>query len=169
MYCHNCGCNMPEDTQFCPNCGIPNKSGGNRVRRTVLMTRLGITTTVLGAATYLAGLISPIVLTLITGYILLLEDDKELKADALKSCVLYLFFFGMEKIMTVIQCIVEIFGTMVNWFANVYIHVPLSLDVIYFNILNIFQIIIVLAAVCMTLKGRGFYLKKVDEFVEMHF
>lgn len=169
MYCHNCGCNMPVDTQFCPNCGMPNKSGRNRVKRTVQITRLGITTTAMGAAAYLASLISPIVLTLITGYILLIENDRELKADALKSCVLYLFFFGMEKIMTVIQCLVEIFGTMVNWFANVYIHMPLSLDIIYFNILNILQIIIVLAAVCMTLKGRGFYLKKVDEFVEMYF
>ena len=77
-------------------------------------------------------------------------------------------FLGLSLIMDILQDLMNVLGVMVNWFSGTYMGFPLSLNVIYLNVLNVANIIIVAAAAFMTFSGKKFSIKPVDSYVEMH-
>lgn len=164
MFCKNCGEQISDHAKFCPKCGIEYQSV--RIENTISKTNIGISTKVLGAIVYLSGLVSPIVLTLIIGYILLMEQDKKLKGDALKAGYLHVAFFLLTAIVNVVINCLDILEMVLNWFTRIYINFPLSLDVICLNGLEVAKIVIVWFAVSVTLGGSGFHISKIDRYVE---
>lgn len=167
MFCKNCGNNIPEGIQFCPKCGTP--CGGMNLEKSVVKTALGLPVNVMGAVTYFVGLVNPIVLLILVGYILLMESDKKLKADALKSGFVYLVFFGASLFVNILSTCFDAIEIIFNWFTRAYISFPLSLDSLCLNVLDVAHFVVVLFAVTVTLGGSGFYIRKVDSLTEKIF
>lgn len=128
-------------------------------------TRLGITVGMLGAALYISALISPVVLGLLAIYVLFLEENRWLKAAAIKAVVCYLGFFILFEIISGIDYFLSIINRMmavVHWYSN--LAFPGSIT----DALSICRIIFFLVVAFGALKMRDLRIDRIDEFVETH-
>lgn len=81
-------------------------------------TKLGISVGLLGAAVYFSGLFNGLLLiTIMVGYVLLVEDNEWLRRTSVKAAVLYIIFALVSSIVglipdfiTLISSFCEIFG-----------------------------------------------------------
>ncbi|HIS25406.1 MAG TPA: zinc ribbon domain-containing protein [Candidatus Pullilachnospira intestinigallinarum] len=128
-------------------------------------TRLGITVGMLGAVIYFSALISPVVLGLLAIYVLFLEENRWLKATAIKSVVCYLGFFVVFQIISGIDYFLSIINRMmavIHWYPN--LAFPGSIT----DALSICRIVFFLVVAFSALKMRGLRIDRIDEFVETH-
>lgn len=128
-------------------------------------TRLGITVGMLGAVIYFSALISPVVLGLLAIYVLFLEENRWLKASAIKAVMCYLGFFVIFQVISGIDYFLSIINRMmavVHWYSNLVF--PGSIT----DALSICRIVFFLAVAFSALKMRGLRIDRIDDFVETH-
>lgn len=162
MFCSNCGNNIPDNSQFCPHCGMQFAAQGQP--QVQPRTRLGITVGMLGAVIWFSALVNPIILALLTVYVLFVEKDRWLKGTAIKAVVVYFaFFFGFQ----VIEGVNYALGSFTRFF-NYWFHAGWSMGfpVMLVNLLQLAKIILFFVGGLGALKMKGIKIKKIDEFVE---
>lgn len=82
-------------------------------------TRLGISVGLLGAATYLMGLLSGyIVVIILAGYILLFETNEWLRKSAVKAVALLVFFSLMVTVINLIPNAISFINNLVGVFGK---------------------------------------------------
>lgn len=82
-------------------------------------TRLGISVGLLGAATYLMGLLSGyIVVIILAGYILLFETNEWLRKSAVKAVALLVFFSLMVTVINLIPNAINFINNLVGVFGK---------------------------------------------------
>lgn len=98
-------------------------------------TKLGITVGVLGAITYFAGFFSGyLVAIVLTGYVLLFEENAWLKRSVVKAIVLMTFFFVLVALINLIPDVIGFIGNIASVFNG------------HFTIVKVNQIITVLVS-----------------------
>lgn len=162
MFCPNCGNNIPDGSQFCPNCGMQFQAQPMPQPR----TRLGITVGMLGGVIYFAGLIHPILLSLLAVYVLFVETDKWLKGTAIKAGLLYLIFFFVFQVIDGVNYALGSFTNFFNyWFDAGW---SMGFPIMLINLIQIARIVIFLVAGFGALKMKDFRIRKIDEFVDTY-
>ena len=105
-----------------------------------MKTRLGISVGLMGAALYLAGLVGGyVVLTLMVGYVLLVEPNPWLRKTAVKAFVVCILFSVVSTVFGFIPTVVNMLYDVISIF-DVY---P-NLNVVY-NLIDLVQSVINLA------------------------
>ena len=83
-----------------------------------LITRLGISVELLGAAIYFMGLFSGyMVAVLLTGYVLLFEENEWLKKGAVKAVALMTFFSLLTAVINLIPNMISFINSIVSAFG----------------------------------------------------
>lgn len=109
-------------------------------------TRLGITAGAVGAAAYLAGFFGGyIVVILITGYVLLFEDNAWLRRCVVKAGVILLFFTFLIGCINIIPDILDAISNFSSILGRS-VTIPILYNVISFitSILTVFEKILIL-------------------------
>ncbi len=135
-----------------------------------MKTKLGISTAFLAAVTYLLGFFAGYVaLVLVTGYILLCEEDAWLKKTAVKAVVVCLAFSVISALINLIPNAMSLLDDFVSIFGGSFHIVFISRIISFINtLITVAEKLIMLGLAALALKNKTVKIPKVDDFVEKH-
>jgi uncharacterized membrane protein len=103
-------------------------------------TKLGVSAAVLGAAIYFTGLFSGyMVMILLAGYVLLLEDNVWLRKTAVKAVVLLIAFSAVSTVLGLIPSLISLINSYLNIYGGFFISVVSSITSVVSNIISFLQ------------------------------
>ncbi len=132
-------------------------------------TKLGISVALFSALTFLCGYLGITALVLVTGYILLREENKSLKKAAVSTIVLYLAFAALSICVGLLSNFFSLinFGgwmygsviyTVTNGFTSTLSTLVDIAEKVVFGLLALFALL-----------GKEVKIPVIDKFVEKHF
>lgn len=136
-------------------------------------TKLGISVGLMGALMFLSGYLGITALVLVGGYILLKEDNRNLKKYAVYTLVLYLVFLAASMVVSFVSNAFDILNFK-NWMYSV--NVINTLYSILLAILSTLSSIIAIAEKLVfgllaigALMGKEIKIAALDKVVDKHF
>lgn len=130
-------------------------------------TRLGISAGALGAAAYLAGFFGGyVVVVLLTGYVLLFEENAWLRRCVVKAAVLLLFFTFLIGCINIIPDILDAISNFSSIFGRS-VTIPIIYNIISFitSILTVFEKILILGLGIKATRQETIVIPAVDSLV----
>ena len=133
-----------------------------------MKTKLGISVSLMAAATYLLGLFSGyLALVLIAGYVLLCETDEWLKKSVVKAVVIGLVFSVISVVIGFIPNAISLVDDIFNIFGEHFSIGFISAIVSFINtVLSVFQKLLMLGLAAMALNNKTIKLPFVDDVIE---
>jgi len=133
-----------------------------------MKTKLGISVTMLAAATYLLGLFSGyLALVLIVGYVLICETDEWLKKSVVKALVISLTFSLISAVIGFIPNAISLVDGLVGIFGGNFSIYFLSALVSFFNtVLSVCEKLLMLGLAVMALTNKTIKLPFIDDLLE---
>lgn len=130
-------------------------------------TRLGISAGALGAAAYLAGFFGGyVVVVLLTGYVLLFEENAWLRRCVVKAAVILLFFTFLIGCINIIPDILDAISNFSSIFGRS-VTIPIIYNIISFitSILTVFEKILILGLGIKATRQETIVIPAVDSLV----
>lgn len=160
MFCSNCGKEVPDGSAFCPHCG-------KSYAQVDTSTKIGLHAGFVAAILFLSGLIGFQALLLTAGYILIVEENKWLKANAVKAIAIFVAFFLGFQAVGFLDDIFGFFNVFLGWFKAVtYLHYPANLDTLIRAVLTIAEKVVFIMLAAMSLKMKTVNMGFADKLVE---
>ena len=133
-----------------------------------MKTKLGLSVTMLAAATYLLGLFNGnLALLLVAGYVLLCESDEWLKKNVVKALVLSLAFSVVSAVIGFIPNAISLVDDLVNIFGGNFSIGFISRIVNFVNtVITVFEKLLFLGLAYMAAKNKTIKLPVVDDIIE---
>lgn len=133
-------------------------------------TKLGMSVGLLGAVMFFSGLASSIVLFLLAGYVLLMEENQWLRKAAVKAMVFIAVFAVAGGLISSADYVVDIINRLISLIPGVNFRLPLLPDLLYIIRIAVScleKIALVLLGV-RALSMGSFPIGPVDSMVEKH-
>ena len=133
-----------------------------------MKTKLGISVTMLAAATYFLGFFSGyVVLALIAGYILLCETDENLKKSAVRAVVISLAFSLISAVIGFIPNLINVIDDLLRIFDESFSIEVISNIIIFINtVLGLLEKVIMLGLGLLALLNKTVKIPGLDDLIE---
>lgn len=126
-------------------------------------TKSGISVGAMGAVIYFSALLGGYIpLFLLSGLILLKEDNSWLKKTVFKAAVFMLVFSGLGAVVDMLNEILDIFNNLFQW----ELEIPLNLDYVMKDIISISKTIIFSVSGFRALGQSDIPIKTIDNAVD---
>lgn len=133
-----------------------------------MKTKLGISVTMLAAATYLLGLFNGnIALLLVAGYVLICETDEWLKKSVVKALVISLAFSVISAVIGFIPNAISLVDDLFNIFGGSF-GIGFITRIIAFinNVLGVFEKLLMLGLAAMAASNKTIKLPVIDDIID---
>jgi len=133
-------------------------------------TKLGISTGLLAALLFLSGLVNSLTLTLLAGYVLLIEKDEWLRRAAIKAVVLFVVFRLTNGVLDVLDYAFGFVNNILSNFRDVSFRLsfPANLESILASALNFLEKGLFLLLGVQALAKRTVSLGFIERMTERH-
>ncbi len=132
-------------------------------------SKLGISVVLLSALTFLSGYFGITVLVLVTGYVLIREENVSLKKNAVGTIVLYLAFSALSLCIGLLDNVFDLFN-FGNWMYGMGMYKITTGFISSLNTLVYIAEKVVFGLLALfALMGKEVKIPLVDKFVEKHF
>lgn len=132
-------------------------------------SKLGISVVLLSALTFLSGYFGITVLVLVTGYVLIREENVSLKKNAVGTIVLYLAFSALSLCIGLLDNVFDLFN-FGNWMSGMGMYKITTGFISTLNTLVYIAEKVVFGLLALfALMGKEVKIPLVDKFVEKHF
>lgn len=135
-----------------------------------MKSKMGISVGLLGAALYFSGLFNGMLLILIlAGYVLLVEDNEWLRRTSVKSVVLYVMFALLSSLIGLIPDAISFIGSFLGIFGGG-LSIPFITSVVSFidKGLALFKVILFIILGIKALNQGTIVIPVVDKFVNKY-
>lgn len=133
-----------------------------------MKTKLGISVTMLAAATYLLGLFNGnLALLLVAGYVLICETDEWLKKSVVKALVISLAFSVISAVIGFVPNAISLVDDLFNIFGGSF-GISFITRIIAFinNVLGVFEKLLMLALAAMAASNKTIKLPVIDDIID---
>ena len=133
-----------------------------------MKTKLGISVTMLAAATYLLGLFNGnLALLLVAGYVLICETDEWLKKSVVKALVISLAFSVISAVIGFVPNAISLVDDLFNIFGGSF-GISFITRIIAFinNVLGVFEKLLMLALAAMAASNKTIKLPLIDDIID---
>lgn len=133
-------------------------------------SKLGISVGLLGAAIYFSGLFNGLLLiTIITGYVLLIEDNEWLRRTSIKAVILFIMFSLLTAIIGLIPSAIGLISSLLGIFGGSF-SIPFISSIVDFIVkgIDIAKVVLFIILGCKSLNQGTIVIPAVDNLINKY-